>query len=95
MRNAGGLFLGEASPEAVGDYTAGPSHTMPTGGSARWSGPLGVHDFLKKMAVINLPEDDMEELNRAAAIIARAEGLHRPRPRGRAPPSRAAEIGVT
>lgn len=76
VRNAGGLFLGEASPEAVGDYTAGPSHTMPTGGSARWSGPLGVHDFLKKMAIVNLPEDDMEELNRAAAIIARAEGLH-------------------
>ena len=75
VRNCGGLFLGEASPEAVGDYTAGPSHTMPTGGSARWSGPLGVHDFLKKMAVINLPEDDMEELNRYAAIIARAEGL--------------------
>jgi histidinol dehydrogenase len=42
VRNAGGLFLGEASPEAVGDYTAGPSHTMPTGGAARWSGPLGL-----------------------------------------------------
>lgn len=75
VRNAGGLFLGEASPEAVGDYTAGPSHTMPTGGSARWSGPLGVGDFLKRMAVVNLPEDDMEELNHYAAIIARAEGL--------------------
>jgi len=48
---------------------------MPTGGAARWSGPLGVHDFLKKIAVVNLPEEDMEELNRAAAIIARAEGL--------------------
>jgi len=75
VRNAGGLFLGEASPEAVGDYTAGPSHTMPTGGAARWSGPLGVGDFLKRMAVVNLPEDDMEELNHYAAIIARAEGL--------------------
>ncbi len=75
VRNAGGLFLGEASPEAVGDYTAGPSHTMPTGGSARWSGPLGVGDFLKRMAVINLPDDDMEELNHYAAIIARSEGL--------------------
>ena len=75
VKNAGGLFLGEASPEAVGDYTAGPSHTMPTGGSARWRGPLGVHDFLQKMAVVNLPEDDMEELNHYAAIIARAEGL--------------------
>lgn len=75
VKNCGGLFLGESSPEAVGDYTAGPSHTMPTGGSARWSGPLGVHDFLKKMAIIHLPEDDMEELNHYAAIIARAEGL--------------------
>ncbi len=75
VKNAGGLFLGESSPEAVGDYTAGPSHTMPTGGSARWSGPLGVQDFLKKMAIINLPDEDMEELNQMAAIIARAEGL--------------------
>ena len=75
VRNAGGLFLGEASPEAVGDYTAGPSHTMPTGGSARWSGPLGVGDFLKRMAVVNLPDSDMEELNHYAAIIARSEGL--------------------
>jgi histidinol dehydrogenase len=75
VTNAGGLFLGEASPEAVGDYTAGPSHTMPTGGSARWSSPLGVSDFLKRMAIVNLPEDDSEELNQYAAIIARAEGL--------------------
>lgn len=75
VTNAGGLFLGEASPEAVGDYTAGPSHTMPTGGSARWSGPLGVGDFLKKMAVVHLPDEDSEQLNHYAAIIARAEGL--------------------
>ena len=75
VRNAGGLFLCDASPEAVGHFTARPSHTMPTGGSARWSGPLGVGDFLKRMAVVNLPEDDMEDLNHYAAIIARAEGL--------------------
>jgi len=75
VRNCGGLFLGEASGEALGDYSAGPSHTMPTGGSARWSGPLGVRDFLKTIAVISLPEEDTEELARAAAIIARAEGL--------------------
>lgn len=75
VRNAGGLFLGDASPEAVGDYVAGPSHTMPTGGSARWSGPLGVHDFLKRIAVVNLPEEAIEELARAASILARAEGL--------------------
>ncbi len=75
VRNCGGLFLGESSPEAIGDYTAGPSHTMPTGGSARWSGPLGVQDFLKRMAVVQVPEELTEDLARAASIIARAEGL--------------------
>ena len=75
VRNAGGLFLGEGSPEAVGDYTAGPSHTMPTGGSARWSSPLGVSDFLKTISLVNVPPEDVEELAQAASIIARAEGL--------------------
>jgi histidinol dehydrogenase len=75
VRNCGGLFLGEGSAEALGDYTAGPSHTMPTGGSARWSGPLGVRDFLKTMAVISLPEMASDDLAHYAAIIARAEGL--------------------
>lgn len=75
VRNAGGLFLGDGSPEAIGDYIAGPSHTMPTGGSARWSGPLGVSDFLKRIAIVNLPDDVTEELARVASIIARAEGL--------------------
>ncbi len=75
VRNCGGLFLGESSPEAIGDYTAGPSHTMPTGGSARWSGPLGVGDFLKTMAVVQIPEELTEELAKMASIIARAEGL--------------------
>lgn len=75
VRNAGGLFLGESSPEAIGDYTAGPSHTMPTGGSARWSSPLSVNDFLKITSVVNIPAEITEELARAASIIARAEGL--------------------
>jgi histidinol dehydrogenase len=75
VRNAGGLFLGEASPEAIGDYTAGPSHTMPTGGSARWSSPLSVNDFLKVISVVNVPEEATEELARAASVLARAEGL--------------------
>ena len=75
VRNAGGLFLGESSPEAIGDYTAGPSHTMPTGGSARWSSPLSVSDFLKITSVVNIPAELTEELARAASIIARAEGL--------------------
>jgi len=75
VRNAGGLFLGESSPEAIGDYTAGPSHTMPTGGSARWSSPLSVNDFLKITSVVNIPEGLTEELARAASVLARAEGL--------------------
>ncbi len=75
VRNAGGLFLGEGSPEAIGDYTAGPSHTMPTGGSARWSSPLGVSDFLKTTSLVNVPPEDVEELAEVARIIARAEGL--------------------
>jgi len=75
VRNAGGLFLGESSPEAIGDYTAGPSHTMPTGGSARWSSPLSVNDFLKITSVVNIPEGLTEELAKAASVLARAEGL--------------------
>ncbi len=75
VRNAGGLFLGESSPEAFGDYTAGPSHTMPTGGSARWSSPLGVRDFVKTISVIGIQGDVAEDVARAAGIIARAEGL--------------------
>ena len=75
VRNAGGLFLGEGSPEAVGDYTAGPSHTMPTGGSARWSSPLGVSDFLKTVSLVNVPPEEVEQLAEAARVIARAEGL--------------------
>ncbi len=75
VRNAGGLFLGEASPEAIGDYTAGPSHTMPTGGSARWSSPLSVNDFLKITSIVNIPEELTEELARYASVLARAEGL--------------------
>ena len=75
VRNAGGLFLGESSPEAIGDYTAGPSHTMPTGGSARWSSPLSVRDFLKVTSVVNIPGEMTEELARYASVIARAEGL--------------------
>jgi histidinol dehydrogenase len=75
VRNAGGLFLGESSPEAIGDYTAGPSHIMPTGGSARWSSPLNVGDFLKITSVVQISDELTEELARAASVLARAEGL--------------------
>jgi histidinol dehydrogenase len=75
VRNAGGLFVGEASPEALADYIAGPSHVMPTGGSARYASPLTVSDFLKVTSVVALGEGDLEALGPAAARIAHAEGL--------------------
>jgi histidinol dehydrogenase len=75
VKNAGGLFIGESSPEAIGDYTAGPSHVMPTGGAARFSSPLSVQDFLKFSTVIDLSEDGVFDLGPAGAVIARAEGL--------------------
>lgn len=75
VRNAGGLFLGETSPEAVGDYTAGPSHVMPAGGSARFSSPLSVFDFLKFTSVVDIDAATLGRLGPPAAAIARAEGL--------------------
>src|SRR5712692_1006067 len=75
VRNAGGLFVGESSPEALGDYIAGPSHVMPTGGSARYASPLSVNDFLKITSLIAVDESVMQGLAGAAALIARAEGL--------------------
>jgi histidinol dehydrogenase len=75
VANAGSVFIGGLSAEAVGDYTAGPSHVMPTGGSARFSSPLGVHDFLKVTSVVSLDEAALAELGPAAVVIARAEGF--------------------
>jgi histidinol dehydrogenase len=75
VRNAGGVFLGETSLEAVGDYTAGPSHVMPTGGTARFSSPLTVHDFVKITSVFALGRSEVERLGPPAAALARAEGL--------------------
>ena len=75
VRNAGGLFLGRYSPEVMGDYLAGPSHVMPTGGSARFSSALGVHQFLRTMPVIGLEPGQFSELAESGIAIARAEGL--------------------
>jgi histidinol dehydrogenase len=75
VRNAGGVFVGESSPEALGDYIAGPSHVMPTGGSARWASPLSVNDFLKITSLVAVTDEVTQELGPAAARIARAEGL--------------------
>jgi histidinol dehydrogenase len=75
IHNAGCIFTGENSPVVLGDYVAGPSHVLPTGGSARFSSPLGVADFLKVSNIIALDEPALRELSQAAMVIAKAEGL--------------------
>lgn len=73
--NAGGIFLGEYSYEVLGDYIAGPSHIMPTGGSARFGSPLNVLDFVKISSVIALDPGTAIELSSTAAMFAKSEGL--------------------
>ncbi len=75
IHHAGGLFLGEYSPEVMGDYIAGPSHVMPTGGTARFGSALSVHHFLRTMPVVGLSPADFQHLGPAAVEIANAEGL--------------------
>jgi len=75
IRNVGAIFVGQDCPETLGDYIAGPSHVLPTGGSARFRSPLGVSDFLKLSSVVSLGDQELQELGPAAAAIARAEGL--------------------
>ncbi len=75
IRNAGALFIGEFSHEVLGDYVAGPSHVMPTSGTARFNSGVGVHTFTKVMPVIALADEESSRLSEAAAVIARAEGL--------------------
>ncbi len=75
VRHAGGVFLGSASPEVLGDYVAGPSHIMPTGGTARFASPVGVRSFLKTVSVVRLSAERATALAPAAARLARAEGL--------------------
>jgi histidinol dehydrogenase len=75
VRNAGGVFIGEDSMEALGDYNAGPSHVMPTGGTARFSSPVNVRDFQKIISVVGLNRTTLEKIAPDAARLARAEGL--------------------
>ncbi len=75
VRNAGGVFVGEDSMEALGDYLAGPSHVMPTMGTARFSSPVNVRDFQKIISVVGLNRATLEKTAPDAARLARAEGL--------------------
>lgn len=75
VRNAGAVFLGSYSAESIGDYSAGPSHVLPTSGTARFSSPLGVYDFQKRSSLIKCSPTGAVQLGRIAATLARQEGL--------------------
>lgn len=75
IRNAGALFLGEYTPEVIGDYVAGPNHVLPTARSARFSSGLGVLDFMKRTSILKLDEASLDKLASQAMTLARAEGL--------------------
>jgi len=75
IKNAGAVFLGQNTPEALGDYMAGPNHTLPTGGTARFSSPLGVEDFIKRSSVLAFSRNGLERLGRYVARFAEVEGL--------------------
>jgi histidinol dehydrogenase len=75
IKHAGAIFLGENTPEPIGDYIAGPNHTLPTGGTAKFYSPLSVEHFLKKSSIISMSKKGMDEIGEACALIANTEGL--------------------
>ena len=75
VKHAGAIFMGRFTPEAIGDYIAGPNHTLPTGGTARFYSPLSVENFLKKSSIISMSKDGINELASACALLADTEGL--------------------
>ena len=75
VSNAGCIFTGGKATVVLGDYVYGPSHVLPTGATARFSSPLNILDFIKLISLVNVDEADLQQLGRAASVIARAEGL--------------------
>ncbi|MGB3962166.1 MAG: histidinol dehydrogenase [Sulfurimonas sp.] len=75
IKHAGAIFLGHNTPEAIGDYVAGPNHTLPTGGTAKFYSPLGVENFMKKTSIIAFSKKAIDEIGEACALIANTEGL--------------------
>lgn len=75
IRNAGAIFFGPNTPEAVGDYLAGPNHVLPTGGAARFSSALGVYDFVKRTSLLRYSDDAIKRSARKVASLAAVEGL--------------------
>jgi len=75
IKHAGAIFLGHYTPEPIGDYIAGPNHTLPTGGTAKFYSPLSVEHFLKKSSIIAMSKEGIEALGEACALLAHTEGL--------------------
>lgn len=75
IKHAGAIFLGENTPEPIGDYMAGPNHTLPTGGTAKFYSPLSVEHFLKKSSIISMSKEGIRQIGEACAMIAHTEGL--------------------
>jgi histidinol dehydrogenase len=75
VRNAGSVFLGSFTPEALGDYLAGTNHILPTGGTARFSSPLGVYDFYRRMSVLSFSRESFNKMSVPTAHFAQMEGL--------------------
>ncbi|MGI6108674.1 MAG: histidinol dehydrogenase [Eubacteriaceae bacterium] len=75
VQNAGAVFIGEYTPEPAGDYFAGPNHTLPTSGTARFSSPLGVYDFMKRTSILRYDEAAIKNEGRQIAAFAKSEGL--------------------
>jgi len=75
IKHAGAIFLGHNTPEAIGDYVAGPNHTLPTGGTAKFYSPLGVENFMKKSSIIAFSSNAINEIGEECALIANTEGL--------------------
>ena len=75
VKHAGAIFLGEYTPEPIGDYIAGPNHTLPTGGTAKFYSPLSVDHFLKKSSIISMTKQGLSEIGEECALIANTEGL--------------------
>ena len=75
IKHAGAIFLGENTPEPIGDYIAGPNHTLPTGSTAKFYSPLNVENYMKKSSIINFSKNAIDELGEACALLADTEGL--------------------
>ena len=76
IKNAGSIFLGKYTPEAIGDYIAGPNHVLPTSGSAKFSSGLSLSEFVKKISIVTLSKLGVEKIGNPAITLSEFEKLH-------------------